>query len=64
MCVECSGSGGCDACDGYGTLPGPEGREGAECDVCEGSGVCVECLGADPDNNNDGEHERDKENGS
>ena len=47
MCTECSGSGGCDACDGYGTLPGPEGRAGAECDVCEGSGVCVECLGAE-----------------
>lgn len=47
MCVECGGSGGCDACDGYGTLPGPEGWEGAECDVCDGSGVCVECLGAE-----------------
>ncbi len=47
-CEECSGSGACDACDGYGTYPsiGPENNEGPECDVCSGNRMCATCNGA------------------
>ena len=47
-CTNCSGTGGCDACDGYGYLPPIDGTngEGPECVVCSGNGICAECLGA------------------
>ena len=47
-CEECSGSGACDACDGYGTYPptDPMRDDGPECDVCSGDGLCVACYGA------------------
>lgn len=41
VCDECSGSGACDVCDGYGDLI----DDGAECPACEGSGVCPGCYG-------------------
>jgi hypothetical protein len=47
-CAECSGSGACDACDGYGTEPVTHcpDTEAPECDVCSGDGICVACRGA------------------
>ena len=47
-CKECSGSGACDACDGYGTYPAvdPLENDGPECDVCSGDGLCAACYGA------------------
>ena len=47
-CVECSGSGACDACDGYGHLaPIDTGNgEGPECVVCFGDGMCADCYGS------------------
>lgn len=47
MCENCSGSGACDACDGYGYFPPIDGTngEGPECDTCFGDGMCVECCG-------------------
>ena len=47
-CTNCSGTGGCDACDGYGYQPPTDGTngEGPECVVCSGNGICAECLGA------------------
>lgn len=47
ICQECSGSGGCDPCDGYGTRPDsfPNAGDGLECAVCSGDGVCVGCCG-------------------
>ena len=46
-CGECSGSGGCDACDGYGTYPDsyPNAGDGPECEICDGTGRCPECGG-------------------
>ena len=46
-CGECSGSGACDPCDGYGTFPEswPDTGDGGECTICSGSGVCPECYG-------------------
>jgi hypothetical protein len=46
-CVECSGSGACDVCDGYGCTPDsyPNAGDGVECEACTGSGICPECLG-------------------
>ncbi len=41
MCGECSGSGACDVCDGYGDLT----DGGAECPACDGTGVCPNCYG-------------------
>jgi hypothetical protein len=48
-CSECTGSGACDACDGYGCAPElcPGAGEGPECEVCSGDGVCAECGGTD-----------------
>ena len=39
-CGECSGSGACDACDGYGTYPdsSPNAGDGPECEICEMTG--------------------------
>jgi len=54
-CGECSGSGGCDPCDGYGTYPDsfPNAGDGPECDICDGTGRCPECQGTgEPDNHN------------
>lgn len=47
-CDECSGSGSCDFCDGYGCYPDsyPGAGDGPECDVCEGAGTCAECFGS------------------
>jgi hypothetical protein len=46
-CDECSGSGACDPCGGYGYYPDsyPNAGDGPECDVCDGAGICVGCLG-------------------
>lgn len=47
MCDFCSGSGGCDPCDGYGTLPDsyPNAGDRADCGMCESTGVCPVCTG-------------------
>ncbi|MFC4949044.1 hypothetical protein [Pseudonocardia sp. GCM10023141] len=49
ICHECSGSGQCDACDGYGSLLATSGSEseydGINCPVCSGTAQCVECCG-------------------
>lgn len=46
-CTECSGSGACDACDGYGCLPQIDttNSDGPECGVCSGDGLCAVCYG-------------------
>ena len=46
-CGECSGSGACDACDGYGTYPdsSPNAGDGPECENCQTTGRCPECGG-------------------
>ncbi len=46
-CDGCSGSGACDPCDGYGTLPDsyPNAGDGADCDLCAADGVCITCGG-------------------
>lgn len=46
-CTECSGSGSCDGCDGYGCYPDsyPHAGDGPDCGICDGSGECVECGG-------------------
>ncbi len=46
-CGECSGSGACDACDGYGTYPdsSPIAGDGPECEICAMTGRCPECGG-------------------
>jgi hypothetical protein len=46
-CTLCSGSGACDPCDGYGTLPDsyPNAGDGADCTVCDRSGICPNCTG-------------------
>ena len=46
-CTECSGSGACDACDGYGCMLPTDGQngDGPECVVCSGDGICAECQG-------------------
>ncbi len=46
-CDGCSGSGACDPCDGYGTLPDsyPHAGDGADCNFCAGDGVCIACGG-------------------
>jgi hypothetical protein len=46
-CDGCSGSGACDPCDGYGTLPDsyPNAGDGVDCDLCEADGVCITCDG-------------------
>jgi hypothetical protein len=46
-CGECSGSGACDPCDGYGTWPEscPNAGDGPECEICDGTGRCPECAG-------------------
>ena len=52
-CRECSGSGACDPCDGYGTYPDsfPNAGDGPECEICDGTGQCRECGGTgDVDN--------------
>ena len=47
ICDGCSGSGACDPCDGYGTLPDsyPNAGDGADCDLCAADGVCITCNG-------------------
>lgn len=47
-CTECSGSGACDACDGYGTeaINHCTATEAPECVVCSGDGICVACRDA------------------
>jgi hypothetical protein len=54
-CVECSGSGACDACDGYGCYPDsyPNAGDGPDCDVCDGSGICPDCAGTGDHNQHD-----------
>jgi hypothetical protein len=46
-CTECSGSGACDGCDGYGCYPDsyPNAGDGPDCDICDGSGICAGCGG-------------------
>lgn len=46
-CETCSGSGVCDACDGYGYLPdSPEtDYSGIECVVCDSTTECADCEG-------------------
>ena len=47
-CENCSGTGACDVCDGYGYSPpirDSTNGEGPECDTCFGNGLCVECSG-------------------
>ncbi len=46
-CTECSGSGACDVCDGYGCTPDsyPNAGDGIECQACAGSGLCPDCYG-------------------
>jgi hypothetical protein len=46
-CDECSGTGACDPCDGYGCYPDsfPNAGDGPECEVCGGTGDCPECGG-------------------
>ncbi len=45
-CGECSGSGACDACSGYGTILDPgDLTDGQDCPVCEGDGTCPDCAG-------------------
>ena len=48
-CEDCSGTGSCDACDGYGTYPSTEPTEngGPECDACSGNGLCTTCYDND-----------------
>jgi hypothetical protein len=55
ICALCSGSGACDPCDGYGTLPDsyPNAGDGADCIVCDGSGICPNCAGTTHDDSND-----------
>ena len=52
-CGECSGSGACDPCDGYGTYPdsSPNAGDGPECEICDGTGRCPECDGTGETNN-------------
>ena len=53
-CEDCSGSGACDPCDGYGTLPDsyPNAGDGADCDLCATDGVCITCGGTGTTNDN------------
>ena len=60
ICTDCSGSGACDPCDGYGTLPDsyPDAGDGTECGICRGDGICPDCLGTGTnDNDNSDEHD-------
>jgi molybdopterin biosynthesis enzyme MoaB len=54
-CDGCSGSGACDPCDGYGTLPDsyPNAGDGADCDLCTADGVCITCGGTGTTTNSD-----------
>lgn len=60
-CEECSGSGFCDACDGYGTGPdsSPNAGDGPYCEVCDATGVCATCDGdgTEPDDSEYGEND-------
>jgi hypothetical protein len=46
-CPDCTGSGSCDTCQGYGTTP--ESHPGAAdthpCPACPGDGICPGCHG-------------------
>jgi hypothetical protein len=46
-CGECSGSGACDPCDGYGTYPdsSQNAGDGPECEICAATGRCPDCGG-------------------
>jgi hypothetical protein len=46
-CQECSGSGACDPCDGYGVGPDsyPNAGDGIEYPTCDGTGACPDCHG-------------------
>ena len=60
ICTDCSGSGACDPCDGYGTLPDsyPDAGDGTECGICRGDGICPDGLGTGTnDNDNSDEHD-------
>ena len=47
ICDFCSGSGACDPCDGYGSLPDsyPNAGDGTECYICDTTGICPVCTG-------------------
>ncbi|SDG45896.1 hypothetical protein SAMN05216377_11223 [Pseudonocardia oroxyli] len=47
VCPDCTGSGSCDTCDGYGTAPGthPVAGDSQDCPACLGDGVCPGCHG-------------------
>lgn len=46
-CEDCTGSGSCDVCQGYGTTPDshPGADDGTDCPACDGSGTCPGCHG-------------------
>lgn len=46
-CEDCTGSGACDVCQGYGTTPDtyPSADDGSGCPACASSGVCPGCHG-------------------
>lgn len=54
ICTECSGSGACDPCDGYGCYPDsfPNAGDGPGCDTCTGSGNCPDCGGTGENTSN------------
>ena len=56
-CTECSGTGSCDGCDGYGCYPDsyPNAGDGPDCDICDGTGICPACAGTG-ETTNDNEH--------
>jgi hypothetical protein len=63
QCPECSGSGACDPCGGYGTYSEsyPNAGDGPDCDICDADGICPECAGSgqiDPTNNHDNNSSR------
>ena len=57
ICDECSGSGACDPCDGYGTLSDsyPNAGDGTDCVICAGDGICPDCGGTGTNNNSNDE---------
>lgn len=46
-CPDCTGSGSCDTCDGYGTTAEthPGAADARPCPACPGDGVCPGCHG-------------------
>lgn len=46
FCPDCTGSGACDTCDGYGTpYTHPAAGDSQDCPACLGDGVCPGCHG-------------------